>query len=58
MKRVDKPYYNIHRYCLDCHAKAEDKLKKEGKYKEHTISKVTIKCIEVILTRKRGLVFL
>ena len=35
MKRVDKPYYNVYRYCLDCHAKAEDKLKKEGKYKEH-----------------------
>ena len=35
MKRVDKPYYNVHGYCLDCHAKAEDKLKKEGIYKEH-----------------------
>ncbi len=35
MKRVDKPYYNIHKYCLDCHAKFEDKLKREGKYKEH-----------------------
>ena len=35
MKRVDKPYYNVHRYCLDCHAKAEDKLKREGKYEEH-----------------------
>ena len=20
MKRVDKPYYNIHKSCLDCHA--------------------------------------
>ena len=30
MKRVDKPYYNVYRYCLDCHARAEDKLKKEG----------------------------
>ena len=35
MKRVDKPYYNVHKYCLDCHARAEDKLKSEGKYEEH-----------------------
>lgn len=35
MKRVDKPYYNVHKYCLDCHALAEDKLKAEGKYEEH-----------------------
>jgi len=35
MKRVDKPYYNIHKYCLDCHARAEDKLKAEGKYQKH-----------------------
>ena len=35
MKRVDKPYYNIHKYCLNCHAKFEDKLKSEGKYQEH-----------------------
>ena len=35
MKRVDKPYYNIYKYCLDCHARAEDKLKAEGKYEEH-----------------------
>ena len=35
MKRVDKPYYNIHKYCLDCHAKAEDKLRIKGEYKEH-----------------------
>ena len=35
MKRVDKPYYNVYKYCLDCHAKAEDKLKAEGKYEEH-----------------------
>tara|TARA_R110000782_G_scaffold83153_1_gene163188 strand:- start:148 stop:657 length:510 start_codon:yes stop_codon:yes gene_type:complete len=35
MKRVDKPYYNVHKYCLNCHAKAEDKLKAEGKYEEH-----------------------
>ena len=35
MKRVDKPYYNIHKYCLDCHARFEDKLKKEGRYEEH-----------------------
>ena len=27
MKRVDKPYYNVHKYCLDCHAKAEDNNK-------------------------------
>tara|TARA_B110000305_G_C19299169_1_gene568267 strand:+ start:59 stop:637 length:579 start_codon:yes stop_codon:yes gene_type:complete len=32
MKRVDKPYYNIHKYCLDCYAKFEDKLKAEGNY--------------------------
>ena len=35
MKRVDKPYYNVHKYCLHCHARAEDKLKAEGKYEEH-----------------------
>jgi len=35
MKRVDKPYYNVHRYCLDCHAKSEDKLKAEGNYQKH-----------------------
>ena len=35
MKRVDKPYYNVHKYCLPCHARAEDKLKAEGKYEEH-----------------------
>ena len=35
MKRVDKAPYNVYGYCLDCHAKAEDKLKKQGKYKEH-----------------------
>jgi|TARA_B100000287_G_C20513958_1_gene734182 hypothetical protein len=35
MKRVDKPYYNIHKYCLDCHARFEDKLKAEGKYEEY-----------------------
>ena len=35
MKRVDKPYYNVYKYCLDCHAKAEDKLKVEGTYEEH-----------------------
>jgi|TARA_B110000967_G_C18658631_1_gene447025 hypothetical protein len=35
MKRVDKPYYNVHKYCLDCHARAEDKLKLEGNYEEH-----------------------
>ena len=35
MKRVDKPYHNVHKYCLDCHARAEDKLKAEGKYEEH-----------------------
>ena len=27
MKRVDKPYYNVHKFCLDCFAKFEDKLK-------------------------------
>jgi|TARA_R100000482_G_scaffold107767_1_gene50087 hypothetical protein len=35
MNRADKPYYNIHRFCLNCFAKYEDKLKNEGKYKEH-----------------------
>lgn len=35
MKRVDKPYHNVHKYCLNCHARAEDKLKAEGKYEEH-----------------------
>jgi hypothetical protein len=35
MKRTDKPYYNVHKYCLDCHARFEDKLKQEGKYEEH-----------------------
>ena len=35
MKRVDKPYHNVYKYCLDCHARAEDKLKAEGKYEEH-----------------------
>ena len=35
MKRVDKPYYNIHKYCLDCYAKFEDKLKAEGNYHSH-----------------------
>jgi len=45
MKRVDKPYYNVHRYCLDCHAKAEDKLKKEGKYEEH-YNKINNKIID------------
>ena len=37
MKRVDKPYYNIHKHCLDCHAKFEDKLKKEGNYEKYYI---------------------
>lgn len=35
MKRVDKPYYNTHKFCLDCFAKFEDKLKREGTYSEH-----------------------
>jgi hypothetical protein len=35
MKRADKPYYNIHQFCLDCFAKFEDKLKAEGKYQEY-----------------------
>ena len=45
MKRVDKPYYNIHKYCLDCHAKAEDKLRAEGKYEEH-YNKINDKIID------------
>ena len=35
MKRVDKPYYNVHKFCLDCYAKFEDKLKTEGQYEKH-----------------------
>ena len=35
MKRVDKPYYNVHKFCLDCFAKFEDKLKNEDKYQEY-----------------------
>ena len=35
MKRVDKPYYNIHKFCLDCFAKFEDDLKNKGIYKKH-----------------------
>jgi len=34
-KRVDKPYYNIHKFCLGCYAKFTDKLKSEGKYEEY-----------------------
>jgi len=45
MKRVDKPYYNIHKFCLDCYAKFEDKLKSEGKYKEH-FNKINNKIID------------
>jgi transcription elongation factor Elf1 len=29
LKRVDKPYYNIDKHCLTCHAKFEDELKKD-----------------------------
>jgi hypothetical protein len=46
MKRVDKPYYNVYRYCLDCVAKAEDKLKAEGKYEEH-YTKINNKIIDL-----------
>ena len=35
MKRVDKPYYNVHKFCLTCFAKFEDKLKSEGRYQEY-----------------------
>ena len=45
MNRVDKPYYNIHKFCLDCYAKFEDKLKQEGKYKEH-FDKINNKIID------------
>ena len=45
MKRVDKPYYQIHGYCLDCHAKFEDKLKREDKYKDH-YNKINDKIID------------
>jgi len=45
MKRVDKPYYNIHKFCLDCYAKFEDKLKSNGKYKEH-FNKINNKIID------------
>jgi len=41
MKRVDKPYYNIHKHCLDC----QDKLKKEGKY-EYYYDKINDKIID------------
>ena len=34
-QRVDKPYYQHYKFCLKCYAKFEDKLKKEGKYKEY-----------------------
>ena len=34
-KRVDKHYYNIYKFCLDCFAVFEDKLKAEGKYKDY-----------------------
>tara|TARA_Y100000356_G_C11132564_1_gene220911 strand:+ start:91 stop:657 length:567 start_codon:yes stop_codon:yes gene_type:complete len=34
-RRVDKPYYQIYQFCLNCYAKFEDKLKAEGKYEEH-----------------------
>lgn len=45
MKRVDKPYYNTSKHCLNCHAKFEDQLKKEGKYEEH-YNKVNDKIID------------
>ena len=35
MNRTDKPYYNVHKFCLVCYAKFEDKLKAEGKYEEY-----------------------
>ena len=35
MKKRNDKHYNAYKYCLDCHAKAEDKLKREGKYEEH-----------------------
>ena len=34
-QRVDKPYYNIHKFCLKCYAKFTDKLQADGKYEEH-----------------------
>ena len=34
-RRVDKPYYNIHKFCLGCYAKFTDKLQAEGKYEEY-----------------------
>ena len=45
MKRVDKPYYNVHKFCLDCYARFEDKLKREGKYKEY-FDKINNKVID------------
>lgn len=45
MKRVDKPYYNTSKHCLNCHAKFEDQLKKEGKYTEH-YNKINDKIID------------
>jgi len=34
-QRVDKPYYNVHKFCLGCYAKFTDKLQAEGKYEEY-----------------------
>jgi len=45
MNRTDKPYYNIHKFCLTCYAKFEDKLKQEGKYEEH-FNKINNKIID------------
>jgi transcription elongation factor Elf1 len=45
MKRIDKPYYNANKHCLNCQAKFEDQLKKEGKYAEH-YNKINDKIID------------
>tara|TARA_R110000803_G_scaffold45145_2_gene95241 strand:- start:214 stop:789 length:576 start_codon:yes stop_codon:yes gene_type:complete len=34
-KRVDKKYYNVYKFCLNCYARFEDKLKADGKYHEY-----------------------
>ena len=35
MKRPDKKYYIIHKFCLNCFAKFEDNLRNKGSYKDY-----------------------
>lgn len=37
LTRIDKPYYNIYKQCLNCVAEFETKLKIEGKWEEYTL---------------------